>query len=272
MTEEQIVEILKEKYGKVSAKIIAEECGIDQVYKVYRLAEKYGIRTNKVQNKTVGELSELQKQILIGGIFGDGSYKKQGNGYLYRECHALAESDYCNWKRLQLGKLTEGYVFSYSIRKSGLNEVLTFETMTTKDLEFYAKLNKNKLEAIDYMDKIGFCLFILDDGWRVDKTDYNKGNLVFMLTIYQYEEELRMKIIKRFKKLFGENSCTENGIKRIDLRIHNDVSMQIAEIILELLGSDMDIVQKKLFGNKQEKTYDDIKHLLISNKVADSHD
>lgn len=271
MTEEQIVEVLKEKYGKVSAKIIAEECGVDQVYKIYKMAKKYGIRTNKVQNKTIGELSELQKQILISGIFGDGSYKKQGNGYLYRECHALAEANYCNWKRLQLGELTDGHVFTYSIRKTGVNEVVTFETMTTKDLEFYANLNKNKLEAIDYMDKIGFCLFILDDGWRVSRTSYQNGNLAFMLTIYQYDEELRLKIIKRFRELFGEYSCTENGIKRVDLRIHNDVSMEIAEIILNLLGSDMDIVQKKLFANKQENTYDDIKHLLISNKAVDSH-
>ena len=91
MTEEQIVEILKEKYGKVSAKIIAKECEVT-IRRIYDLAKKYNIKTLKKRNKTVGELSELQKQILLSGIFGDGSYKKNGKvGFQYREQHASAE-------------------------------------------------------------------------------------------------------------------------------------------------------------------------------------
>ena len=69
MTEKEIVEILKVKYGKISAKYIAEECGIS-LSKIYHLARDNGIKTNKSNNKEIGELSELQEQILISGIFG----------------------------------------------------------------------------------------------------------------------------------------------------------------------------------------------------------
>lgn len=247
MKEEDIVSVIRDKYGKISAELIAEECGVN-IYKIYRLARKNNIKTSKTRNKKVGELNHIQKQILISGIFGDGSYRKNGNvGFQYREQHAFGERDYCKWKFDNLGKLTEGY--SFYCRDTVNNRELPvygFETMTTKDLEFYAELHKNKYKAIEILDEIGFCLFILDDGWKRTNTSYLKGNLTFMLTVHQYEKELRVKIVERFKFLFGEDSCNLQGIKREDLYIHNSTANIIAELLLELMGSDMDIIKKKI--------------------------
>ena len=67
-----------------------------------------------------------------------------------------------------------------------------------------------------------------------------------MLTVHQYEKELRVKIVERFKFLFGEDSCNLQGIKREDLYIHNSTANIIAELLLELMGSDMDIIKKKI--------------------------
>lgn len=247
MKEEDIVGVIREKYGKVSAKLIAEECGVS-VFKVYRLARKNSIKTSKARNKTVGEMNRIQKQILISGIFGDGSYRKNGNvGFQYREQHAFGEKDYCKWKFDNLGKLTEGYNFYC---RNTVNDrdlpVYGFETMTTKDLEFYSELHKNKYKAIELLDEIGFCLFILDDGWKRTNTIYLNGNLTLMLTVNQYDKELRNKIVDRFKFLFGEDSCNLQGIKREDLYIRNYASNKIAEILLELMGSGMDIIKKKI--------------------------
>ena len=248
---------LKENYVKLGANHIAEKFNIDKEY-VYHLARVNNVKTNKTTNKTCGELNDLQKQILISGIFGDGNYKKQGLGFMYRECHALGEANYCKWKYDVLGKLTEDNRFSYANRG---NELVEFETMTTKDLEVYGKLNKDLGSAIELLDEIGLSLLILDDGWRSTKTIYPK-NITFNLTTYQYTEEIRYKIIKQYEKYFGNSCCNSVGIKRVDLYFSKEASKKIAEIILSLLGSDMDIVQKKLFANKKEVTYEDIKHLI----------
>lgn len=249
MTEEQIVEILKEKYGKVSAKIIAKECEVT-IRRIYDLAKKYNIKTLKKRNKTVGELSELQKQILLSGIFGDGSYKKNGKvGFQYREQHASAEKEYCKWKFDNLGKLTEGYHFyCRDTTNNNLEPVYGFETMTTVDLKPYAELHKYKMTAIELLNEIGLSLLILDDGWKNTKTSY-PYNITFTLTTYQYTQELRDKIIKQYEKYFGEGCCNEVGIKRIDLRFNKESSKKIAEIVINLMGEEIDVVQKKLFKN-----------------------
>lgn len=257
MTEEQVVEVMKEKYGKVSAKFIAEECGVT-LGRIYDLAKKYNIRTSKKRNKTVGELSELQKQILLSGIFGDGSYRKNGKiGFQYREQHASSEKEYCKWKFDNLGKLTEGYHFyCRDTTNSKPDPVYGFETMTTVDLKPYAELHKDKMTAIELLNEIGLSLLILDDGWKTTNTSY-PYNITFILTTHQYTQELRNKIIKQYEIYFGEGCCNEVGIKRIDLRFNKESSKKIADISLGLMGENIDILQKKLFKNND---------ILVENK------
>lgn len=267
MTEEQVVEVMKEKYGKVSAKFIAEECGVT-LGRIYDLAKKYNIRTSKKRNKTVGELSELQKQILLSGIFGDGSYRKNGKiGFQYREQHASAEKEYCKWKFDNLGKLTEGYNFyCRDTVNSRIEPVYGFETMTTVDLKLYAELHKDKMTAIELLDEIGLSLLILDDGWKTTNTSY-PYNITFTLTTHQYTQELRDKIIKQYEIYFGDGCCNEVGVKRIDLRFSKDASFKISEIVLNLLGKDMDIIQKKLF--KGEDRIVNNRNSIICNETGE---
>ncbi len=250
MTEEKIVQTMREKYGKIPTKLLAEECEVT-VGKIYDLAKKYKIRTSKKRNKTVGELSDLQKQILLSGIFGDGSYRKNGSiGFQYREQHASGEKEYCKWKFDNLGRLTEGYKFyCRDTTNNKPDPVYGFETMTTSDLKFYYELDKDKMKSIELLDKVGLTLLILDDGWRASRTSY-PDNIYFYLTSYQYSKQLRSKIIKQYEKYFGEDCCHETGIKRVDLSFSRECSKKIADLVIELLGNDMDIVQKKLFACK----------------------
>ena len=270
MTEEQIVEVMKEKYGKISGKDIAEECDIS-LSRIYDLAKKYNIRTSKKRNKTVGELNNLQKQILLSGIFGDGSYRRNGKiGYQYREQHASNEKEYCKWKFDSLGKLTEGYHFYSRDTTNKMEEpVYGFETMTTIDLEFYYNINKDLSSAIELLDEIGLALLILDDGWKNTNTTY-PNNITFLLTAYQYTEEIRHKIIKQYEKYYGEGCCNETGIKRIDLRFSKESSKRLAEIMLELLGEDMDIIQKKLFKGEDRVIVN--RNAIICNETGEVFD
>ena len=192
----------------------------------------------------------MQKQILLSGIFGDGSYRSNGKiGFQYREQHASAEKEYCKWKFDNLGKLTEGYNFYCRDTTNNKPEpVYGFETMTTVDLKPYAELHKDKMTAIELLDEIGLSLLILDDGWKDTNTSY-PYNITFNLTTHQYTQELRNKIIKQYEKYFGNSCCNEVGIKRVDLRFNKESSKKIAEIVISLIGEEIDIVQKKLFKN-----------------------
>jgi len=89
-------EFIKENYGKIKAKEIAKLYNVP-LCRVYGLAKKLKIKTNKSRNKKF-IINKDMEQILLSGKFGDGNFRRMGNGAIYREKHAMDEKDYCLWK------------------------------------------------------------------------------------------------------------------------------------------------------------------------------
>ena len=97
----EIIELKKSMKAKDIAEIYDKT-----YYQILEIWRRYDV-TNK-QFKTY-KINDLQHQILISGKLGDGRIKKTrtGTNYVYMECHALNQKEYCQWKMDNLGELTE---------------------------------------------------------------------------------------------------------------------------------------------------------------------
>lgn len=159
-------EFIKENYGKVKAKEIAKLYNVP-LYKVYGLAKKLKIKTNKSRNKSF-IINEDMEQILLSGKFGDGNFRRMGNGAIYREKHAMDEKDYCLWKYNMLGDLTSlNKIYYYK------DLYINFDTSNSKELLYY--INETKENMIDKLSDLGLLLYFLDDGWSLKRKGYYAG-------------------------------------------------------------------------------------------------
>lgn len=124
---------VKENYGKISAIEIAKMFDV-KVHKIYGLAQKLKLKTNKARNKTF-EINFIQEQIFLSGRFGDGNFRKMWNGAIYREKHALDEEDYCLWKKEMLGDIASmNKLYYYK------DLYVNFDTSNSKQLLIYKNM------------------------------------------------------------------------------------------------------------------------------------
>lgn len=149
--------ILKKYYGKKSAKEIAEITGYT-VQKIYNLAQKYNISSNKKQNKQY-YISDEAEQIILGGILGDGNIRRIGNGAVYREKHAFKEKEYCLWKREKLKGFCnlEKDLYTYK------DKYVSFDSFNTSQLLKYK--NMSYKEVVENITELGVLSYLFDDGW-----------------------------------------------------------------------------------------------------------
>src|SRR3990167_1854459 len=129
--------------------------------------------------------NELQKQILLGSLLGDGGITKitRGNyiGYCYKEAHSRKQEEYLLWKNKILG-------FNYS-NKDKYGKVWIYRT--NKIFEeyyhlFYRKNKKYKIidsKILNNLNVIGLSIWFMDDGHY----SYSNNNLGITLGIASLE-------------------------------------------------------------------------------------
>ena len=136
LTQEQL-NFIKDNYGKLKAREIATLLNVS-INDIYKYWKKSGV--SKQLNPTF-DITERQRQILLGGIIGDGSFKKNGSNYYYRECHATPEAEYLMWKFNELRNMTTGKI--YNIPRRGINQNLqvSFQTVNSPTFNPYALMS-----------------------------------------------------------------------------------------------------------------------------------
>jgi len=67
----------------------------------------------------VGSLSNIQKQVILGSILGDGYMRKKTNAHL-QITHSYKQKDYVDWKY----KILKNFVSSVPKKYDGINHFL----------------------------------------------------------------------------------------------------------------------------------------------------
>lgn len=146
-------------------------------------------KINRLANREkLGEFTELQKQVIIGSLLGDGSLHKPKNGvnYHFSVAHCAKQKEYLEYKRQLL------YPFSseidiYSRLDKRYNHIYTSHRFSTKshpyltELEklFYTnRVKKIPLVLIEQMAPIALAMWYLDDG-NVAKRTHQLASVCF---------------------------------------------------------------------------------------------
>ena len=150
-------------------------------------------------NNQKAELDKTTKQILLGGLLGDGSlakFKKSKNSF-YREVHSLKQKDYLLWKQSKpkyfSPKVHECSNYDKRTNKEHHRIILWSKVhpiLTNYHNLLYNNRKKNITEELlNQINNLGLAVWYMDDGYY-HYSDYRCG---FGTDCYTYEEQLLIK-------------------------------------------------------------------------------
>ena len=232
LTQEQL-NFIKDNYGKLKAREIATllDVSTNDIYKYWK---KSGV--SKQLNPTF-YITERQRQILLGGIIGDGSFKKNGSNYYYRECHAIPEAEYLMWKFNELRNMTTGKIYNIPRRGINQNPQVSFQTVNSPTFNPYALMSID--DVIENIDELGILIWLLDDGW-IRK---NSNVCSYGVSAASFNASQTNKMINKLKE-FGLNAHVIG--RKNDLSLCSQNNKRIKELTYQYLPNTMDIVIKKI--------------------------
>lgn len=223
---EKEINYIRENYGNKKAKEMALELGIP-VHRVYKLSQ--AIVGKKLS--VIIHLTDVQEQVILSGILGDGNIKRNGSNYYYRESHSKKQIEYCHFKYEILKEHTS---------KSGFRQVDNrdgqwgFQTINAVNLKDYKELSK--CEVIDRLNQFGLLLYILDDGW-LSKYTYN-------LSTGMLNEDEVVHLMNKFDKEFNIH-CKLIGYKRSDISFAGYTEILVRSF-KKYIPNDIDIFRNKV--------------------------
>ena len=218
-------------------KEIAECVGIDS-RRVVAIRQKIGLPRNNPSEIPI-QLTEVQKQVLIGGIIGDMCIFKDKNGTYHRMnlAHSIKQKHYLIFKAKLLGDLfyppTERkWVDS---RTNNVYHEIRIQSKTHRLFsELYAKWYREGRKVIHddvwQLNELGLAIVYFDDGWKSSRgysiamDDYSPGD------------------IQKFAKVLTEKfdlACTVPDLNR-SVYIKAESAERFRELISPFLTSGME--------------------------------
>lgn len=232
LTEKQ-QEYVKKNYGEKPATVIAKDLNVS-IYSVYNYARRTKI--SKHLNPSF-DITDRQEQIILGGILGDGSFKKNGSNYYYRECHATPEQGYMQWKFNELYDLTTKRM--YDIPNRGVNQhaQIGIQTVNTPSLTRYAEMSID--EVIEEISELGLMVWFLDDGW-IRK---NSKVCSYGVSAASFNDE-QVEMLLRKAESFGLYGHVVGSKKELSFVSGNN--SRLKELMYRYFPMDLDIIRKKI--------------------------
>ena len=208
--------------------------------------EKYKITTHTRKNDT--ELNNIQHDIVIGSLLGDGHIDKRDNYPIFIVSHAENQKDYLYWKYNEFIKLCnkEPSKIDSCIKIFGDKEYLCQNAyrMITRSLNcFIDYRNMSKSDVINNLNELSFSVFILDDGSRYDK--------IWSLCVASLSNNEKELLINKMNELFNINGYLNKDIRYMSFRV--PCSKIIDNIILKNIPNELDIIKYKILGGKSNE-------------------
>lgn len=219
---------------------MAQEAGCSLRVMQKWCSEKYGLNARTF--KEYKKLSNIQKQLIIFSLLGDGHIDKRENAPLFIVSHAENQKDYLFWKYHILEDLCANEPTHYpeGIVNFGNDKIYKrsasyrFGTRIINDLIPIREMSKT--EIIEQLNEFGIAIHILDDAYRSNSNWY-----VCVAAFTPEEKVLYVDVCKSNLKL----NCK---IMKDDRYIEFDAisSRRIDDIILSEIPNDLDVVKYKI--------------------------
>lgn len=123
------------------------------------------------------ELTDRQKSIIVGTVFGDSFLSNEGNSRIVF-AHSIKQQNYFMWKYNELKSLMSSFSISERKRLENYHTEIRANPIKLKVLNKYREMfyiNNIKTitpENISLLDELGLAVFFMDDGGKADTT-YN---------------------------------------------------------------------------------------------------
>ena len=196
------------------------------------------------------QMNNIQKDLVIGSLLGDGHIDKRETQPIFIVSHAENQKDYLFWKY----ELMKDFM---NIPPSYYKE--TYHTFNTKEKYLcqphyrissrihncfipYREMSKHDL--INNLNEFSLSIFALDDGYRADSNwqvclaDIPINDRTFFIDIME----------SRFDLIGSIMNCDDRY-----MRFTADSSRKLDEIILQNIPHDLDIIKDKIINNNKIK-------------------
>lgn len=225
--------------GKNQKEIAIEaNCSIRVIQKW--LAEKHRlIQSNRAEIK---KFNNIQHNLIIGSILGDGHIDKRDMQPNFIVSHAENQKDYLYWKYEILKDLCNKEPTYYSPRQKSFGGKVydcqgayRLNTRIYNSLKIYRDMTT--FEILDELNEFSFVIFMLDDGhndirnrggWAICMADYSKEEKDYYISICKSKFNLDCKYQKDDRYIKFDMNSTR----------------KINEMIKRIIPNDLDIMYK----------------------------
>ena len=223
-------------------KEMADECGATK-----RVIEKWCSQIHGINNHTfrkLKKLKDMQRQIIMFGVLGDGHIDKRETQPMYIESHAENQKDYLFWKYEILKDLCNNKPVYYKETETNFGENKIYKCKPTYRLntkildDLYEIRNMTNIDILNELNEFGFCLHVLDDGYR-------GGH--WQICLAEWTQEEICFYINKVRSLFGFTCKQNKDCRYVDFDANS--SRKIDEMILRNIPNELDIVQYKIINN-----------------------
>ena len=206
------------------------------------------MRSNKIEEyKKTLELSEFQRQVLVGTLLGDGCLEtRNGRTYRLKIEHSVSQKDYVDWKYQVFKNFTLSEPRIHKRMSYGLvRENYCFSTVSHGSLRFYGqqfyKNNKKVMPKIisKILTPLVLAVWFMDDGSI--KSKQHKALVIHSQSFNKQDLEKVIKVLE-----------TKYGIKST-LRKRKDGSGFVLYLLSETVNRFIDLVKEHILPSMQYK-------------------
>jgi hypothetical protein len=172
---------------------------------------------------TVGSLSEVQRQIIVGTLLGDGAMRCKTNALLEIN-HSFHQRSYVDWKYRQLADLVGT---PPKARKSnGTRIAYRFVTRSLAELTPYFRLfygtGRKRIPELE-LSELTMAVWFMDDGCR-------SRNAVYLNT-QQYDETSQGRLLRLLREQWGIEGALNRDKSYFRIRLSVEGTRKLARLI-----------------------------------------
>lgn len=195
-------------------------------------------------------LNQLQYDLIIGSLLGDGHIDKREKYPLFIVSHAENQKDYLYYKYDIMKNMCEMTPTKYDGKKQcqivnslcDCQDFYRFNTRTYFSLKQFRDMTK--IDLINKLNEYSFSIWMLDDGYC-----NKKGYWDLCIPLDNDEERAEMKQILNNK--FSIKAIEEKDNRYF--KFYTEDSYKISKIILRNIPNDLDIIRYKILNKKKYK-------------------
>lgn len=207
------------------------------------------MRSNEIENyKKILKLSELQKQVLVGTLLGDGCLETQNQGRTYRLKieHSIAQKDYVDWKYQVFKEFTLSEPRIHKrISYSAIRSNYCFSTVSHGSLRFYGQqFYRNGKKVMPgligkMLTPLALAVWFMDDG-----SIKSKQHKALVIHSQSFNKQDLEKIIKVLDKKYGIKSA---------LRKRKDGGGYVIYLLSETISAFIGLVKDHILPSMRYK-------------------